>query len=155
VVVGRTPLTMRTTAPTEETIIKPTRLILFLDEITINIFVTDDLVHAIPLSSPRTLRIRPSSHKTFNNPTSVKACVLGDPRKDISGGFRLDKEGLGIDKQEGFEDFKWFEIDFQTEGECRAFSEHFSEALQQRRRERKMIQDLQKKAMRGVRAGEW
>ncbi|CCX33576.1 Similar to hypothetical protein [Tuber melanosporum Mel28]; acc. no. XP_002842042 [Pyronema omphalodes CBS 100304] len=155
VVVGRTPSILRTIAPKEETIIKPTRLILFLDEITINIFVTDDLIHVIPLSSPRTLRIRPSSYKTFNNPTSVKACVLGDARKDISGGFRLDKEGLGIDKQDGFEDFKWFEIDFQTEAECRAFSQDFSEALQQRRRERVMIQDLQKKAVRGVRMGEW
>ncbi|KAI5818367.1 hypothetical protein BZA77DRAFT_306786 [Pyronema omphalodes] len=154
VVVGRTSFTSRTTAPTEDNIIKPTRLILFLADITINIFVTDDLVHTIPQSSPRTLRIRPSTHKAFNNPKSVKACVLGDPTKDISGGFRLDRKDLEIDNQEGFADFKWFEIDFQTERECKSFSEDLSEALQQRRRERKMIQYL-RKAGRGVRAGEW
>lgn len=147
--------TMRTTAPSEQAIIKPTRLILYLDEVAVNIFVTDDVVQTIPQSSPRTLRIRPSSHKTFNNPGSVKACVLGDPKRDLAGGFRLDKEGIGLERQEVFDDFKWFEIEFQTEAECRCFGEEFAEALQQRRRERKMIEELRKKAVRGVKAGEW
>ncbi|KAF8243102.1 hypothetical protein K440DRAFT_590012 [Wilcoxina mikolae CBS 423.85] len=147
--------TMRTTAPSEAAIIKPTRLILYLDKITINIFVTDDVVHAIPINLPRTLRIRPSAHKTFNNPSSVKACVLGDPKKDISGGFRLDKGGLGIDRQDTFEDFKWFEIDFKTEDDCRGFSDDLSEALQQRRRDRTVIDELRKKAVRGIVAGGW
>jgi hypothetical protein len=147
--------TLRTTAPSETTIIKPTRLILYLNEVTINIFVTDDVVHAIPINLPRTLRIRPSTHKTFNNPSSVKACVLGDPKRDIAGGFRLDKGGLGIDRQDTFEDFKWFEIDFKTEDDCRGFSDDLSEALQQRRRDRTVIDELRKKAVRGVMAGGW
>lgn len=150
---GRAP-TMRSTAPTEVMRVKATRLVIYLDGIIISIFVTDDLVHATPVNTTRTLRIRPSSHRTFNNPSSVKACVLGDPKRDLIGGFRLDKEGLGIERQDTFEDFKWFEIEFQTEAECRCFGEDFSAALQQRRRERLVVEELKKKAGRGVKAGE-
>lgn len=81
--------------------------------------------------------------------------MLGDPKRDIAGGFRLDKGGLGIDRQDTFEDFKWFEIDFKTEGDCRGFSDDLSEALQQRRRDRTVIDELRKKAVRGVMAGGW
>jgi hypothetical protein len=153
VVHGQAP-SLRSAAPTEEMRVKVTRLVMYLDEIIISVFVTDDIMHAIPNSSPRTLRIRPSSHKAFNNPSSVKACVLGDPKRDISGGFRLDREGLGIDKQDAFDEFKWFELEFQTDAECRCFADDFTAALQQRRRERLMIEELKKKAGRGVKVGE-
>jgi hypothetical protein len=153
VVLGRA-LSLRSAAPSEGMRVKATRLVMYLDEIVICVFVTDDLIHTIPNNTPRTLRIRPSSYRAFNNPSSVKACVLGDPKRDISGGFRLDRDGLKIERQEAFDDFKWFEIEFQTEAECRCFSDDFTAALQQRRRERHMIEELKKKACRGVRVGE-
>lgn len=147
--------TKRSVAPSEQIRVKPTRLVLYLDEMIYSIFITDDLVHTISNTSPRTLKIRPSSHRRgFNNPTSVKACVLGDPKRDISGGFRLDKEGLGIESQEAFDDFKWLEIVFQTEAECAYFVEDISVALQERRKERRVVEVLRKKAGRGVKAGE-
>lgn len=145
---------LRSAAPPDEVRVNATRLVMYLDEIIISIFVTDDIMIAIPNNSPRTLRIRPSSHKAFGNPSSVKACVLGDPKRDLSGGFRLDKEGMGIEKQEAFDDFKWFEIEFQTDAECRCFAEEFTAALQQRRRERLMVEELKKKASRGIKMGE-
>jgi hypothetical protein len=143
----------RSSAPAEETILKPTRLVMYVDEIAILVFVTDDIGYFVPTSSPKTLRIRPSCHRAFNNPSSVKACVLGN--RNSPGGFRLDRDGMGIDKQESFEEFKWFEIEFQNEGECRALVADLDRALQERRRERMVVAELRRKAGRGVRAGEW
>ena len=59
------------------------------------------------------LRIKPSSYRAFNNPTSVRARILGN--RTISGGFRLDKKGLSLDDEDSFDEFKWLEIDFNTE----------------------------------------
>lgn len=57
------------------------------------------------------VRIKPISYSAFGR-SSVKACILGN--RELSGGIRLDKEGLLIEDEEKFDDFKWFEIDFQT-----------------------------------------
>lgn len=73
--------------------------------------VTDDITIEAKTKN-RCLKIKPSSHKAFGNPNSVKACIIGN--REISGGIRLDMEGLLIEDKEGFDDFKWFEIDFQT-----------------------------------------
>lgn len=59
------------------------------------------------------IRIKPSSYRTFGNPSSIRARFLGT--RDQSGGMRLDKKGLTIDSEESFEEFKWFEIDFYSE----------------------------------------
>jgi hypothetical protein len=59
------------------------------------------------------LRIKPSSYRPFNNPSSVRARLLGT--RSQSGGFRLDKKGLCIADEDSFDEFKWFEIDFNTE----------------------------------------
>ena len=119
--------------PAKSSVLKvhSTRLVMYLDEIIMTLFgplpqhavsqwntkpgpeglVTDDIAIEAKTRN-RCLRIRPSSHKTFGNPSAVKACVIGN--RDISGGIRLDMEGLLIDDQEGFDEFKWFEIDFQN-----------------------------------------
>lgn len=59
------------------------------------------------------IRIKPSSYRTFGNPSSVRARFLGT--REQSGGMRLDKKGLTIDSEESFDEFKWFEIDFYSE----------------------------------------
>lgn len=38
--------------------------------------------------------------------------MLGN--RELTGGIRLDKEGLSIEDEERFDDFRWFDIDFQT-----------------------------------------
>jgi hypothetical protein len=155
-VVSSNTTTRRTTALSDVLRIKSTRLVLYLPDQIMSIFITDDLTPSLPSASPRTLRIRPSSYRKFGgNPSSVKACVLGNPKADIPGGFRLDKEGLGIEVQDAFEDLKWVEIDFATETECKTFLKDIHTALQERRRERIVVDELKKKAERGVRVGEW
>jgi hypothetical protein len=59
------------------------------------------------------IRIKPSSYRTFGNPSSVRARFLGD--RSRSGGIPLDKSGLTIDCEDSFDEFKWFEIDFFSE----------------------------------------
>lgn len=59
------------------------------------------------------IRIKPSSYRTFGNPSSVRARFLGDRTR--SGGIQLDKKGLTIDCEDSFDEFKWFEIDFFSE----------------------------------------
>lgn len=72
--------------------------------------VTDD-VTIEEISGSLTLKIKPISSSTFGR-SYVKACILGN--RELSGGIRLDKEGLLIEDEERFDDFKWFTIDFQT-----------------------------------------
>lgn len=98
------------------------------------------------------VRIKPSSHKTFQNPTSVKARTFGTPR-DNPGGFRLDKKGLFPDDEESFEDFKWFEIEFNNPEEMNSFHAEFRRALNIRRKERWQMDELKRLAARGVPAG--
>ena len=145
----------RAPALTAASRIKPARLVFFLETTLVVIFITDDLVASIPVGSPRTIRVRPSSHKAFNNPSHVRAAVLGDTKRELKGGFRLDRDGLGCEAVDGWDEFKWFEIEFSSEEEAGAFSEDFLAALQQRRRERVLVEELRRKAGRGVRAGEW
>lgn len=57
------------------------------------------------------VRIKPTSY-TFSGRSSIKACTLGS--RELSGGIRLDKEGLLIQDEERFDDYKWFEIDFRS-----------------------------------------
>lgn len=97
------------------------------------------------------VRIKPSSHKTFQNPTSVKARTFGS--RESPGGFRLDKKGLFPDDEEGFEDFKWFEIEFNNAEEMDNFHAAFKRALNMRRRERWQMEELKRLAARGVSAG--
>jgi hypothetical protein len=111
--------------------------------------VTDDITITAAVKS-RSIRIKPSSHKPFGNPSTVKACIMGN--RDLSGGIRLDMEGLQIEDQERFDDFKWLEIDFSNLEEMRNFQEDFNNALQERRRERRRVNELIKKAQNGERA---
>lgn len=71
------------------------------------------------------IRIKPSSYRTFGNPSSVRAKFLGD--RNRSGGIQLDKKGLTIDSEESFDEFKWFEIDFFSEEGSYALSCLFAE----------------------------
>lgn len=59
------------------------------------------------------IRIKPSSYRTFGNPSAVRARFLGD--RNRSGGIQLDKRGMMIDSEDSFDEFKWFEIDFFSE----------------------------------------
>lgn len=113
--------------------------------------MTDDIT-VITMNNGQTLKIKPSSHRAFGNPSSVKACVLGT--RELSGGFRLDKEEELIEDQERFEDFKWFEIEFNHAEEASAFEEDITAALQERRRQRLVVLGLKRQAAHGVRAGE-
>ncbi|RPA94691.1 hypothetical protein L873DRAFT_1935777 [Choiromyces venosus 120613-1] len=137
--------------PNRSSILKvhSTRLVMYFDEIIMTLFITDDITIEAKTKS-RCLRIRPSSHKAFGNPGSVKACIIGN--RDLSGGIRLDMEGLLIDDQESFDEFKWFEIDFQTLEEMKNFHEDFQGALQERRKERRNAEELQRKAATGARS---
>lgn len=74
--------------------------------------VTDDVtIEDTPGSL--VLKIKPISYSAFGR-SYIKACILGN--RELSGGIRLDKEGLHIEEEEKFDDFKWFTIDFQTLG---------------------------------------
>lgn len=114
-----------------------TRLVIYFEEIMVFLFgktyiifypspgllswypikiVTDSIIID---SRARTnvIRIKPSSWSKFRNPSSVRACFLGARRQ--SGGFQLDKKGLTYECEDGFEEFKWFELDFDSsEGQC-------------------------------------
>ncbi|KAG0126667.1 hypothetical protein HOY82DRAFT_627089 [Tuber indicum] len=137
--------------PNKSSILKvhSTRLVMYFDEIIMTLFITDDITIEAKTRN-RCLRIKPSSLKAFGNRSSVKACIIGN--RDLSGGIRLDMEGLLIKDEEDFDDFKWFEIDFQTLEEMKNFHEDFQHALQERRKERKKVDDLQKKAAAGARS---
>ena len=103
-----------------------TRLIMFFDEMFVVLFgmsinMLDDLANSQvtdsiaiePRGKTNVLRIKPSSYRAFGNPSSVRARLLGS--RTLSGGFRLDKKGLCFADEDGFDEFKWFEIDFNTE----------------------------------------
>lgn len=127
-----------------------TRIVMYWDETTTTFFVTDSI--EVELKPRRCIaRIKPSSHKTFQNPTSVKARTFGS--RESPGGFRLDKKGLFPDDEESFEDFKWFEIEFNNQEEMNNFHAEFKRALNIRRRERWQIDELKRLAARGVPAG--
>lgn len=113
--------------------------------------VTDSIDIDIRHQRRCSVRIRPSSHKTFQNPTSVKARTFGS--REAPGGFRLDKKGLFPDDEESFDDFKWFEIEFNSQEEMNNFFTEFKKALNLRRRERWQIDELKRLAARGVPAG--
>ena len=115
-----------------------TRLVIYFEEIMIVLFGMYLVCTVSFLSSPlrqfsnsivtdsvaiearartNVIRIKPSSYRTFGNPSSVRARFLGD--RNRSGGIQLDKKGLTIDCEDSFDEFKWFEIDFfSEEGAC-------------------------------------
>lgn len=130
-----------------------TRIVMYWDETTTTLFVTDSI--SIEIRERKcSIRIKPSSHRTLSiqNPTSVKARTFGKPREN-PGGFRLDKKGLFPDDEEGFEDYKWFEIEFNTAEEMHNFHVEFKRVLNIRRKERWQIDELRRLAARGVPAG--
>ena len=109
-----------------------TRLVIFFEEVMVVLFgklvssiVVEKstlLMHCFPVTDSvaiearartNVIRIKPSSYRTFGNPSSVRARFLGS--RDQSGGMRLDKKGLKIDSEDSFDEFKWFEIDFYSE----------------------------------------
>lgn len=75
--------------------------------------VVTDSVSIEARARTNVIRIKPSSYRTFGNPSAVRARFLGT--REQSGGMRLDKKGLTIDSEESFDEFKWFEIDFYSE----------------------------------------
>jgi len=127
------------------------RVIMYWDESITSLFVTDSV--DVELRTRKcAVRIRPSSHKAFNNPTSIKARTIGS--RDAPGGFRLDRKGLCPEDEENFDDFKWFEIEFNTVEEMNSFYAEFKRALNTRRRERWHADELSKLAARGVGASQ-
>lgn len=96
-----------------------------------------------------TIRIRSSSRNPFKIPPPIKAKVLGT--QDASGGIPLNKLGLTVEDQDGFDDFKWFEIEFGTLEELDSFQQEFRRALNLRRKERKHADNLIRLAAQGVR----
>jgi len=127
-----------------------TRVVMYWDETITTFFVTDSIQP--DLRARRCcVKIKPSSHKTFQNPSNVKARTFGS--RDVPGGFRLDKKGLFPDDEENFEEFKWFEIEFNTKEETENFHDEFTTALNIRRKERWQAEELMRLAKRGVPAG--
>ncbi|RPA79320.1 hypothetical protein BJ508DRAFT_308424 [Ascobolus immersus RN42] len=124
------------------------RIVMYWEETITTLFITDS-IEIDTKSKSRVLRIKPSSHKAFHNPTSVKAKTLGT--RDLNGGFSLAKKGLFIDDEDSFEEFKWFEIDFVNEEDKEVFAQEFQTALKERRRQRRHAEELGRLAERGVR----
>lgn len=123
---------------------------MYWEESITMLFITDSIDIETTRRS-KTLRIRPSSHKAFNNPTTIKAKTIGT--RDIAGGVPLNKKGLLYDDEDGFEDFKWFDVDFVNPEDLAVFSREFQHALKERRKSRKHAEELGRLAERGVRAG--
>lgn len=100
------------------------------------------------------MRIRPSSYKSFSisNPTSVKARTFGS--REQPGGFRLDKKGLFPEDEASFDDYKWFEVEFNSQEEMDNFFQEFKKAINIRRKERWQAEELGRLASKGVMAGE-
>lgn len=98
------------------------------------------------------VRVRPSSHRAFNNPTTIKARAFGS--REQPGGFRLDKKGLFPEDEESFSDYKWFEIEFNHPEEMQSFYAEFQRALNIRRKERWQNEELMRLAARGIMAGQ-
>jgi len=126
-----------------------TRLVVYFDEVLLVLFVTDSLTIEAR-GRTHILRIKPSSYRAFSNPTSVRARILGN--RTISGGFRLDKKGLSLDDEDSFDEFKWLEIDFNTEEEMSYFKSDFGVLLKDRRKERREVEALKRLASNGVRS---
>lgn len=114
------------------------------------------------------IRIKPSSYRTFGNPSSVRARFLGT--RSRSGGIQLEKKGLTIDCEDSFDEFKWFEIDFYSEEgtsglwvhsrlpeadqspEMSYFRQDFCTIINERRKERRRVEELRLLAASGVRS---
>lgn len=126
-----------------------TRLVIFFEESMVMLFVTDS-VAIEARARTNVIRIKPSSYRTFGNPSSVRARFLGT--REQSGGMRLDKKGLTIDSEESFDEFKWFEIDFYSEEEMSYFRNDFCSIINERRKERRRVEDLKRLAANGVRS---
>jgi hypothetical protein len=124
------------------------RIVMYWEETITTLFITDS-IEIDAKSRSRALRIKPSCHKAFHNPTSVRAKTLGS--RDLSGGFPLAKKGLFIEDEDSFEEFKWFEIDFMNEEDKMVFAQEFQTALKERRRQRRHAEELGRLAERGVR----
>ena len=86
-----------------------------------------------------TLRIKPSSQysKFPLNQGSIRARLLS-PGNTQASGFRLDKHGLRFEDfkngTDGWDEYRWFEIEFSSEGEMSCFQRDFKFALNAWRR---------------------
>lgn len=132
-------------------------------------FLVTDSIAIEARARTNVLRIKPSSYRTFGNPSSVRARLLGT--RTLSGGIQLDKKGLTIDSEDSFDEFKWFEIDFYSEEglsskknqvahpsiadtfvEMSYFRHDFCAIINERRKDRRRAEELKLMAANGVRS---
>ncbi|KAL7267444.1 hypothetical protein RUND412_009972 [Rhizina undulata] len=125
--------------------VRNTRMVIYSEIGVFCLFVTDNVV-LDTRPKTNTLRIKPSAHKKFNNPSSVRVCSLGR-----GGGWRLDMKGARMEDVESWEEWKWLEVEFELENEMEQFRKDFDDALQERRKERKRLEELKRLAANGVR----
>ena len=98
-----------------------------------------------------TLRIKPSSQysKFPLNQGSIKARLLS-PGNTQASGFRLDKHGLRFEDfkngADGWEEYRWFEIEFSSEGEMSCFQRDFRLAVNAWRRGEDRREEMSTKA---------
>ena len=94
-----------------------------------------------------TLRIKPSSQysKFALNQGSIRARLLS-PGNTQASGFRLDKLGLRFEDckngADGWDEYRWFEIEFSSEGEMSCFLRDFKLALSAWRRGEERREEL-------------
>ncbi|KAF8471760.1 hypothetical protein BDZ91DRAFT_780632 [Kalaharituber pfeilii] len=134
------------------------RIVIFWENGGVVLFLTDSIelenrpcrpsnvANSIHITEPPVtnyvLRLKPSMHfsKPFMNAGCIKARLLSPLTAPVSS-FRLDKQGLRLEDCEnnadGWEEYRWFEIEFRTESEMEDFSQGFRRWLNGRRKERR------------------